>query len=67
MTTFNILVGHAQGKVPVTVLRVEGDIDAATHKTLQEKAAEVIEGRGLAGREGFEPSSFGFGIRSSTD
>jgi len=43
MTTFNILVGHAQGKVPVTVLRIEGDIDAATHKTLQDKAAEVIE------------------------
>jgi len=43
MTTFNILVGQAQGKVPVTVLRIEGDIDAATHKTLQDKAAEVIE------------------------
>lgn len=43
MTTFNIMVGEAQGSVPVTILRVEGDIDAATHKTLQDKAAEVIE------------------------
>jgi anti-anti-sigma factor len=42
MATFNILVGQAQGKVPVTVLRVEGDIDASTHKVLQDKAAEVI-------------------------
>ena len=43
MTTFNIMVGEAQGSVPVTILRVEGDIDASTHKTLQDKAAEVIE------------------------
>jgi anti-sigma B factor antagonist len=39
----NIMVGQAQGNVPVTILRVEGDIDAATHKTLQDKAAEVVE------------------------
>lgn len=44
MATLNIMVGHEQGNVPVTVLRVEGDIDAATHKDLQDKAAEVIEG-----------------------
>ena len=37
------MVGEAQGSVPVTILRVEGDIDASTHKTLQDKAAEVIE------------------------
>lgn len=43
MATLNFLVGHAQGKVPVTILRVEGDIDASTHKALQDKAAEVIE------------------------
>ena len=43
MATLNFLVGHAQGKVPVTILRVEGDIDASTHKTLQDKAAEVID------------------------
>ena len=42
MTTLNIMVGSAQGSVPVTVLRVEGDIDAATHQTLQDKASEVI-------------------------
>ena len=43
MATLNIMVGQEQGNVPVTVLRVEGDIDAATHKDLQDKAAEVIE------------------------
>ena len=43
MTTLNIMVGQAQGSVPVTILRVEGDIDAASHKTLQEKASEVID------------------------
>jgi anti-anti-sigma factor len=43
MATLNIMVGQAQGNVPVTILRLDGDIDAATHKTLQDKAAEVIE------------------------
>jgi anti-anti-sigma factor len=43
MATLNILVGQVQGNVPVTILRLDGDIDAATHKTLQDKAAEVIE------------------------
>ena len=43
MATLNIMIGQEQGNVPVTVLRVEGDIDAATHKDLQDKAAEVIE------------------------
>jgi anti-sigma B factor antagonist len=43
MTTLNIMVGEAQGSVPVTVLRVEGDIDAATFKALQDKATEVID------------------------
>jgi len=43
MATLNIMVGQEQGNVPVTVLRVEGDIDAATHKTLQDKASELID------------------------
>lgn len=43
MATLNIMVGQAQGKVPVTILRLDGDIDAATHKILQDKVAEVIE------------------------
>lgn len=43
MTTLNIMVGEAQGSVPVTVLRVEGDIDAASYKVLQDKASEIIE------------------------
>ena len=44
MTTLNIMVGEEQGDVSVTILRVEGDIDAATHKTLQDKASELIDG-----------------------
>lgn len=44
MTTLNIMVGEEQGNVPVTILRVEGDIDAATHKALQDKASEIIDG-----------------------
>jgi anti-anti-sigma factor len=42
MAIFSVMIGQEQGSVPVTVLRVEGDIDAATHKTLEEKASEVI-------------------------
>ena len=44
MATLNIMVGQEQGNVPVTVLRVEGDIDAASHKTLQDRASELIDG-----------------------
>ena len=44
MATLNIMVGEAQGNVPVTILRLEGDIDAATQKTLQDKATEVVGG-----------------------
>ena len=29
--------------VPAWLMRVEGDIDAATHKSLQDKAAEIVE------------------------
>ena len=43
MTTLNIMVGEEQGNVSVTILRVEGDIDAATHKTLQDKASEIVD------------------------
>ena len=42
MATLDIMVGQAQGNVEVTILRVEGDIDAATHKLLQDKGTEVI-------------------------
>jgi anti-sigma B factor antagonist len=44
MATLNIMVGEAQGNVPVTILRLEGDIDAATQKILQDKATEVVGG-----------------------
>jgi len=36
------MVGQEQGNVSVTVLRVEGDIDASTHNILEEKGSEVI-------------------------
>ena len=42
MGTLHIMVGQEQGNVPVTVLKVEGDIDASTHNILQEKGSEVI-------------------------
>lgn len=42
MGAMSILVGQEQGNVPVTVLKIEGDIDASTHKDLQEKAAELV-------------------------
>jgi anti-anti-sigma factor len=43
MGAMSILVGQEQGNVPVTVLKIEGDIDAGTYKDLQEKASELIE------------------------
>ena len=43
MSAMSILVGQEQGKVPVTVLKIEGDIDASSYKALQDKAGEVIE------------------------
>jgi anti-anti-sigma factor len=43
MGAMSILVGQEQGNVPVTVLKIEGDIDAGTYKDLQDKASEVIE------------------------
>ena len=43
MSAMSILVGQEQGKVPVTVLKIEGDIDAGSYKALQDKAGEVIE------------------------
>jgi anti-sigma B factor antagonist len=42
MATLDIMVGQAQGNVEVTILRIEGDIDASTHKSLQDKGTEVI-------------------------
>jgi len=43
MSAMRILVGQEQGKVPVAVLKIEGDIDAGSYKALQDKASEVIE------------------------
>jgi len=44
MSAMSILVGQEQGNVPVTVLKIEGDLDASTYKILQDKASEVIDG-----------------------
>lgn len=43
MGKMNILVGQEQGRVPVTVLKIEGDLDANTYKELQDKASEIID------------------------
>lgn len=43
MGEMNILVGQEQGSVPVTVLKIEGDLDASTYKDLQDKASEIID------------------------
>lgn len=43
MGDMSILVGQEQGNVAVTVLKIEGDIDANTYMDLQDKAAEVVE------------------------
>lgn len=43
MGDMSILVGQEQGSVAVTVLKIEGDLDASTYKNLQDKAAEVVE------------------------
>jgi anti-anti-sigma factor len=42
MGSMSILVGQEQGKVSVTVLKIEGDIDAGSYNELQDKADEVI-------------------------
>lgn len=43
MSAMSILVDQEQGNVPVTVLKIEGDIDAGSYKALQDRASEVIE------------------------
>jgi len=40
----NIIVSQAQGKVPVTVLQLEGELDGQTYQDLIAKAKEVYEG-----------------------
>lgn len=43
MSDLSIMVGQERDG-SVSVLRLEGDIDASTHKSLEEKASEVIVG-----------------------
>ncbi|MDH5490114.1 MAG: STAS domain-containing protein [Rhodospirillaceae bacterium] len=44
MSDLVITVSQKEGKVPITVLQVSGDIDANSHQELDDKAAEIIEG-----------------------
>ena len=47
MSDLTIRVSHMEGRVPVTVLHVAGDIDANTAPDLDAKAAEILEGGAL--------------------
>ena len=44
MTELQIRVSKMEGKVPVSVLHVTGDVDASSHQDLDSKAAEIIGG-----------------------
>lgn len=43
-TDLQIEVSQMEGRVPVTVLRVSGQVDASNNQSLQNKATEVYEG-----------------------
>jgi anti-anti-sigma factor len=38
-----ITVSHEQGRVPVTVFHITGDIDAATYEKLEKQAGQAIQ------------------------
>ena len=40
----NISVSQAQGNVPVTVIKLDGELDGRTYQSLIDKAREVYEG-----------------------
>ncbi|MDH5753341.1 MAG: STAS domain-containing protein [Deltaproteobacteria bacterium] len=44
MSQLEIRLETVEGKVPVTVIHVTGDIDASSHQNLDAKAEEVING-----------------------
>lgn len=44
MTELQIRISQMEGKVPVTVLHVSGDVDANSHRDLDDKAAEITNG-----------------------
>jgi len=44
MSDLTIRVSQMEGRVPVTVIHVSGDIDANTHHELDAKASELLEG-----------------------
>jgi anti-anti-sigma factor len=39
----NISVSEAKGRVPVTILRIEGDIDTNTYEAVQQRAEQAIQ------------------------
>lgn len=43
MGGMSISVANETGNAPVTVMVIEGDIDASTHKDLQDKATALID------------------------
>ncbi|KAA3626797.1 MAG: anti-sigma factor antagonist [Proteobacteria bacterium] len=43
MSELTIQAGAAPGNSAVTILSLEGDVDASTYKSLQDRAAELIE------------------------
>ena len=40
----NISVSQAQGSVPVTVIKIDGELDGQTYQSLIDKAREIYEG-----------------------
>jgi len=42
MGNMSILIGQEQGSVSVTVLKIDGDLDASTFKDFQDQATEII-------------------------
>ena len=44
MSSLNIRISQMEGKVPVTVIHVSGEVDANSHQELDAKAAEITGG-----------------------
>jgi anti-anti-sigma factor len=40
----NLTISHEQGRVPVTVVGIQGKLDGSNYKELIEKAQELVEG-----------------------
>jgi anti-anti-sigma factor len=42
-TPMNVSVSEASGRVPVTILRIQGDIDTNSYEALQQRAEQAIQ------------------------